>query len=505
MPHVSRSLATVALLAAACSSPPVEAPKTTVEQSVPWAHNIRDQVDLLFMIDDSGSMSPKQEALKTRFPALINVLNDFAAQGHKASYHIGVVTSDLGAPGIHCGSNLGGRLQQRGLATTNAPGCLGPVGKNYIEFDQRDGTDNFSSTGQDLATTFSCMATVVDPDPATGHTGCGFESQLEAVYKALHDPIPENAGFLRPDAIVAIVWVTDEDDCSVDDPHSDLFTNSAYGPLNSYLCARYGIVCDGMLLPAMPQASFGSCAPAHSSEGGKLAEVDKYVRFFTLPMDQGGIKRDPNDVILAAITAPATPVSTVSASGPANCGTTGSCTNIAHSCVAAADASFFGDPSQRLSYVVDKAKHNQITSICDGDYQPALKGIGEQIVNALSNCLTSPVADAVHPDCVVEDVYYDTTGAHPKSMPQCDASASVLPCWRMCNAADPMNRAGCSPQELAALSSCKRVCNPKDHQFQIVGVNIERGGVPPEPGTTLQITCDTQAIANEDPDAACQP
>jgi hypothetical protein len=94
----------------ACFAPPVEAPKTTVEQQtdVSTEQNLKDQVDILFMVDDSGSMAPKQALLQQRFGDLIKVLDDFAAMGSKASYHIGVVTSDLGAPGISCGTNRGG-------------------------------------------------------------------------------------------------------------------------------------------------------------------------------------------------------------------------------------------------------------------------------------------------------------------------------------------------------------------------------------------------------------
>src|SRR5206468_1785318 len=53
--------------------------------------------------------------------------------------------------------------------------------------------------------------------------GCGLEQQLEAVYRALvyHDASDRadnadpNAGFLRDDALLAIVLLTDEEDGSV--------------------------------------------------------------------------------------------------------------------------------------------------------------------------------------------------------------------------------------------------------------------------------------------------
>ena len=62
-----------------------------------------------------------------------------------------------------------------------------------------------------LENVFTCIA-------ALGETGCGFEHQFAAVPRALGAdgrPAPaENQGFLRPDAYLAIVLVTNEDDCS---------------------------------------------------------------------------------------------------------------------------------------------------------------------------------------------------------------------------------------------------------------------------------------------------
>ena len=334
MPHVYPRAALLCgltfVVPLGCNPPPVEAPKTTVEQQtgVATSQNIKDKVDLLFLIDDSGSMSPKQEALKAKFDQLTSVLEDFAEQGNPASYHIGVVTSDLGAKlagNKACGANLGGALQNRGLAQTNAAGCKGPVDAAgnpayFIDYDQKTQTNNFPP-GQKLPDTFRCMATVVDPNGTmNGHQGCGFEMQLEAVYRALHDKtIAHNRGFLRDDAILVVVFITDEDDCSVDDPSSDLFsgTDDKYGPLTSFRCAQYGVVCDGELVGRTPSASYKSCVPATTMTGGKLAELKKYVDFFTKPT---GVKRDPDDVIVAAILARPDSFSTMGEQDKNNCG-----------------------------------------------------------------------------------------------------------------------------------------------------------------------------------------
>jgi hypothetical protein len=198
--------------------------------------------------------------------------------------------------------------------------------------------------------------------------------------------------------------------------------------------------------------------------------------------------------VLAAITAPNTPVGSFQASGASLCGSgVMTCTNISHSCVAADNPAFFGDPSQRLTYVVSKAQSNQITSICDTDYKAALEGIGQKIVAALQpSCLTAPIKDPLHPDCVVEDVTTTNGVDVHHSIPFCATANGAKPCWN-------------AVQE----TMCPKICNPSPPGcFQQFGVSIDRGmcnGMPcmAAPNTTAEVSCATIAIANEDPNAAC--
>src|SRR5262245_53941323 len=48
-------------------------------------------VDVLFVIDDSGSMSDKQKALVAAFPGFVSTMKQKLAKA--VSYHVGVVTS----------------------------------------------------------------------------------------------------------------------------------------------------------------------------------------------------------------------------------------------------------------------------------------------------------------------------------------------------------------------------------------------------------------------------
>src|SRR5262249_25630381 len=152
---------------------------------------------------------------------------------------------DNGNAGCPTGNGDDGKLIAKGAA---APaGCLPPVGHPYIELNQKDGTNNLPS-GQTLEDTFSCMASV-------GDGGCGFEQQLESVHRALERSTVAadvNAGFLRDDALLAVVWVTDEDDCSApptSDVYSSLPSSAGLGALTSFRCVRWGYLCDGQPVP----------------------------------------------------------------------------------------------------------------------------------------------------------------------------------------------------------------------------------------------------------------
>ncbi len=469
-----------------CYDAPVESPPTTTTEVTNYSvlASGRNKVDILFMIDDSDSMQPKQDELKKRFPQLISQLEQFATDGHKAWYHIGVVTSDLGAAGISCGNNLGGKLQPigRGADLTKCHGLGG--GFNFINYNQLDGSNNLPA-GQDLATTFQCMASV-------GLGGCGYEHQLESVYRALHDTPAENHDFLRDDAILAVVFVTDEDDCSAP-LISDLFTGAialppaGYGPKQSFRCTQFGIQCGDplMSIPSGPNA-WSHCDPTPG--GGKLFDVSRYVTLFTKPLGAGGIKADPDhDVILVSIAGDIDKGVTELLANPDTiphqpCAAFngGNCTWVlGHSCHSDSDATWVGDPAVRISHVVAAAKQNQFTSVCAGSYQPALQSLADLIEAQLKDfCFDKPVANPDDPDCIVEDVTPSTTGGQDAvfEMLSCKKTTDVPPCWR------PLPNPACKP-----------INNPLTNMPEQIGIQIDRGGVVLPPGVHTNIECATIA------------
>jgi hypothetical protein len=207
---------------------------------------VTDDVDLLLMVDDSGGIGEEQASLVQALPHLARVLatgdrdpfSDGDGDGELddvgddfepvSSLRIGVVTSDMGAGGFGvptCGAepNFGDDGVLRTEGQTAISGCAA----TYPAFQEL-------SSGADaarFAADVGCVAWA-------GTGGCGFDQPLEAALKALTpstcaDPWCSfvmgtrghadgaNAGFLRGDSVLAVVLVTDEEDCSPADP--DLF------------------------------------------------------------------------------------------------------------------------------------------------------------------------------------------------------------------------------------------------------------------------------------------
>src|SRR5687767_3990961 len=73
-------------------------------------------LDILFIIDDSPSMSDKQAALAAAFPRMIDVLAQL--DGGLPNLHIGVVTSDMG-------TSASGSLPAPAIGVVGQGGCSG--------------------------------------------------------------------------------------------------------------------------------------------------------------------------------------------------------------------------------------------------------------------------------------------------------------------------------------------------------------------------------------------
>ena len=193
-----------------CAGLPVKAQSCT---SATFNEKINNKLDVLFMIDNSSSMNEMQQKLYDQLPNFVSALQ---AAPIPIDLHVAFVSSDMGAPGdstagIGCTSS-GDQGQFQDMPRGTCTATTLPSGGTFIS-DDGAGTKNY--TGPSLSQVVQCVALL-------GDKGCGFEHQLASIDRALGadgSPAPStNTGFLRPDAYLGIVILTNEDDCSATPP-----------------------------------------------------------------------------------------------------------------------------------------------------------------------------------------------------------------------------------------------------------------------------------------------
>ncbi len=178
------------------------------ERRDPVLHQ-RPKVDVLWVVDNSSSMEQEQASLRDNFELFID---EMAAAD--ADFHLAVVTTDMDPWDGETLAENRGRFQNLpdGRPTSSGQGGA-DVGHCPGELPLIIRSDAYRAQGvldgDSLKRDFGCMATV-------GLRGSGFEQGLEAALTALSPALAttHNAGFLRDDAHLAIVFVTDENDCS---------------------------------------------------------------------------------------------------------------------------------------------------------------------------------------------------------------------------------------------------------------------------------------------------
>ena len=156
----------------------------------PQVPDASTKVDVLFVIDNSQSMANEQANLVAAFPGFANGLQ--TALESAESYHVGIVTSDDSYSGN------GGTCQGVGHLV-NRP-SYGAHASGYRWFDE---------AAPDLASMFACEASV-------GTGGDNDERQMDAAMRAIGPmyatPGDCNEFFIREDALLVIVFITDEPD-----------------------------------------------------------------------------------------------------------------------------------------------------------------------------------------------------------------------------------------------------------------------------------------------------
>lgn len=428
-----------------------------------FRQDVENAVDIVFMIDNSASTEQMQANLTRNFPTFVNVLKSLPAG--LPDLHVGLVTSSLGAgafadvPG--CPPN-GDRGAFQNAARGKGGTCTAVPKDHYIISLEKGTRNNFTG---DISDVFQCIA-------ECGTGGCGFEHQLASVARALGGNLggwaagapAENAGFLRDGALLAVLWLTDEDDCSapVDSGLFDTKQNSIsdpLGPLNSFRCNEFGHLCAGVRPPRTPASNLKDC---HSAEdAGKLIRVADFVSFFKT------VKKDPGQLAMMAMAAPPEPYSVVT-SGSGNPEMAPSCTSMNGS----------AHPAVRIKEFIDAFdKDGLFSTECADNYAPAMDRFGKEIAKRLgSQCIddliadTDPAAAGLQATCDVFDQTRTPSGVVTTALPVCAKGGT--PCWKL-------------------------VPNNRDCTVSGWELKVDRGGIPAKPGTVTGICCETCKSADD--------
>lgn len=159
---------------------------TTAIQTDTFHQDAQPKVDVLLVVDDSASMTSKQQHLASNFQSFIQF-----AQNQQVDYHIAVTSTSTAASGSNNCSN-----------TDPSMGSIAPCGR----FSPNDG-----SRPRVLTSTTPNVEQLFQENVNLGQNGDGTEEGFQAFYEALTPPnvTGVNAGFLRDEANLALVVVTD--------------------------------------------------------------------------------------------------------------------------------------------------------------------------------------------------------------------------------------------------------------------------------------------------------
>lgn len=337
-------------------------------------------VDLLVVVDDSHSMWHEQVNLGENFQHLVRALTsppDTDGDGqpdHEAvtDLHVGIVSTNLGVMGVpsidSCEDALDG--DDGVLLSTHHPrrDANGQVIEDdcddtypsFLAYDPTSTSDRVYRTPEELDAAFQCIALL-------GTDGCGYEQPLDAMARALDVHARAggaNDGFLRDDSILAVVVLTDEEDCSVDRdlPNaSDLYSNAALGD-PSLRCFRYG---DQYLTPV--QAFVDRLIALRAGEPQKLVLAG----ITGIPLETSCALTDMGDTDFACVLAEPRMQQVVATGGH----------ELEPACLVEGRGK--AEPARRIVQAIQGVDAGGgsgiVRSICEGDYRPAMEAISRLI------------------------------------------------------------------------------------------------------------------------------
>lgn len=210
----------------------------TYEES--FEQDYHELLDVVWVVDNSGSMSDDLRTVSANFSSFIQVFADL-----DTDWQIAVVTTDMDDP------NDSGRIQ--GPLIT--PDMDDPIGEFVAQVDQ-------------------------------GSSGSGSEQGFSAVQAALTDPLLTgyNAGILRDDAALAVVVISDEDDSSFTSASS--FSSWLSGLKSDEAYTTFSAICEDFLISCY---KYGEAADTTGGIVGDIASTDYITVLEDISMTSAGL------------------------------------------------------------------------------------------------------------------------------------------------------------------------------------------------------------------------
>ncbi|MEM9452584.1 MAG: hypothetical protein AAGF11_00295 [Myxococcota bacterium] len=246
-----------------------------------------NQLDIVIVVDNSAGMADAQRELGRSMPRLVDQLTDLTERSGlyplDLDVQVMVTTTDLSSALCEAfepegyspamGSPIATPCTERlddftglnpsqpvvvpetctaicpsGVAPTEDFVAFGPTGTNVPDVPGVD-IDGDGVSDPPVAQALACLV-------PQGINGCGYESPLEAMLQAINPEAPWNMGprpFLRDDAALAIMLVSDEPDCSI--WNQEILANPLYQNINpetaapqasSAACWNMGVECEDL-------------------------------------------------------------------------------------------------------------------------------------------------------------------------------------------------------------------------------------------------------------------
>jgi len=432
--------------------------------------SINKDVDILFVIDNSGSMGEEQEVLAANFGAFINVLEDPDVQ---ANYRMGVTTTDNGNPACNGTTPEGGGLRATSCLSrlsdftflSDPPvdkeaACTSVCNHPTIEIlptaTERDANrvprpwieriEDVTNVGGGVTMTeaFACIG-------PQGINGCGFEQHLESMYKGIlrmQESSEKSYGFIREAAILAIVLISDEADGSINgnngaaifSPSGNrvFWEDTSRAQPTSAVVWNAGVLCSPAGGPTYDEChaenkdvNGNNLGPATQADGS--AVLHSLPRYINLVQDYENQKRvfdASQEVLLAGIVGvpngyPGVPIEYKDHSDPneqINFGIGPGCLSSNGDAV----------PPVREREFIENFRVGStpnLFSICDQDYSGALAAIAEKIAEQVKPaCMKGCVKDVelmteeLDPDCSLEQ---QSGGGEKIKIPECSTPETL--------------------------------------------------------------------------------